>query len=96
MPEETYLGDGLYASFDGWQIVLRAPRAEGDHWVGLEPEVYAALTRFVAGLNPNETSLNLSERDSAAFVGSILDPPEPNDALKRAAAAYKKTQEQPE
>jgi hypothetical protein len=25
-PNETYLGDGLYASFDGWQVKLRAPR----------------------------------------------------------------------
>jgi hypothetical protein len=28
---ETYLGDGLYASFDGWQVKLRAPRDGGDH-----------------------------------------------------------------
>ena len=33
---ETYLGDGLYASFDGWQIRLRAPRDGGDHEVFLE------------------------------------------------------------
>ena len=33
---ETYLGDGLYASFDGWQIKLRAPREGGDHEVFLE------------------------------------------------------------
>jgi hypothetical protein len=33
---ETYLGDGLYASFDGYQIRLRAPREGGDHVVFLE------------------------------------------------------------
>jgi hypothetical protein len=33
---ETYLGDGLYASWDGWQIRLRAPREGGDHEVFLE------------------------------------------------------------
>jgi len=33
---ETYLGDGLYASFDGWQVKLRAPRENGDHEVFLE------------------------------------------------------------
>lgn len=49
-PKETYLGDGLYASFDGFQIILRAPRAEGDHWVALEANVYSALTEFVASL----------------------------------------------
>jgi hypothetical protein len=33
---ETCLGDGLYASFDGYQIRLRAPREGGDHEVFLE------------------------------------------------------------
>jgi hypothetical protein len=33
---ETFLGDGLYVSFDGYQIRLRAPRADGDHEVFLE------------------------------------------------------------
>ena len=46
MEEETYLGDGLYASFDGYQIKLRAPRPDGDHWVALEASVYAALVAF--------------------------------------------------
>jgi len=45
---EVYLGDGLYASFDGWQIMLRAPRLNGDHFVALEPSVYRALENFVA------------------------------------------------
>jgi hypothetical protein len=44
---ETHLGDGLYASFDGYMITLRAPRIGGDHWVGLEPQVYRALVEFV-------------------------------------------------
>jgi hypothetical protein len=46
-PVETYLGDGLYASFDGSQIRLRAPRLEGDHEVFLEPEVLVAFEEFV-------------------------------------------------
>jgi hypothetical protein len=33
---ETYLGDGLFASWDGLQIKLRAPRDGGDHEVYLE------------------------------------------------------------
>jgi hypothetical protein len=44
--EEVYLGDGLYASFDGFMILLRAPRRHEDHWVGLEPEVYEKLVEF--------------------------------------------------
>jgi hypothetical protein len=43
--------DGLYASFDGWQITLRAPRAGGDHWVALEPELYTNLIRFAERIN---------------------------------------------
>jgi hypothetical protein len=43
---ETYLGDGLYASFDGFMITLRAPRENGDDWVGLEPNVFAALVEY--------------------------------------------------
>ena len=31
----------------------------------------------------------LSKADSAAFIGAVLEPPEPNDALKAAAARYK-------
>jgi hypothetical protein len=46
-PVERYLGDGLYASFDGFMITLRAPREHGEHWVGLEPQVFAELLRFV-------------------------------------------------
>lgn len=43
---ETYLGDGLYASFDGFTLTLRAPRENGDHWVGLEPLVFEELLKF--------------------------------------------------
>jgi hypothetical protein len=49
--EETYLGDGLYASFDGFTIWLRAPHEGGDHVVALEPQVYAALEEFVKQLS---------------------------------------------
>ena len=45
---ETYLGDGLYASFDGFQIVLRAPREQGDHVIALEASAYRALADFAA------------------------------------------------
>jgi hypothetical protein len=43
---EAYLGDGLYVSFDGYHFILRAPREGGDHWVGLEPDVFEALLKF--------------------------------------------------
>jgi hypothetical protein len=46
-PDETYLGDGLYASFDGYQFRLRAPREDGDHFVFLDPSVIDAFARYV-------------------------------------------------
>jgi hypothetical protein len=49
MPEinkEIYLGDGLYASWDGFMLKLRAPREDGDHWVGLEPAIYLDFRKF--------------------------------------------------
>jgi hypothetical protein len=49
--DESYLGDGLYAEFDGWQLVLRAARQDGSHWVALEPEVYTNLIRFTEHIN---------------------------------------------
>lgn len=44
--KEIYLGDGLYASFDGYHINLRAPRDNGDHHVGLEPPLFDALLEY--------------------------------------------------
>lgn len=44
---ERYLGDGLYASDDGYNIHLRAPRDGGDHYVSLEPEVLESFFHFV-------------------------------------------------
>ncbi len=40
MDEETYLGDGLYVSWDGEHFRLRAPRArDHNHFVFLDAEV---------------------------------------------------------
>ena len=48
--DETYLGDGVYASHDGFQIWL----AVNDHEnkvVALEPNVISRLFRYVEMLN---------------------------------------------
>ena len=47
MAKEQYLGDGLYASFDGWMLTLRAPREAGDHWVAFEPETMKAFLLYI-------------------------------------------------
>ena len=43
---EKYLGDGVYASFDGYQIWLRTPRHGGIHEIALEPKVFEALLQY--------------------------------------------------
>lgn len=48
---KDYLGDGLYVSFDGWHIVLRVPREDGDHIVALDPDVFNALLRYKARID---------------------------------------------
>lgn len=48
MPEHDrreYLGDGVYASFDGYQIWL-AVNHHDNHVVALEPSVMNALVRY--------------------------------------------------
>jgi hypothetical protein len=47
---EQYLGDGLYASHDGYQIRLRAPRDGGDHEVYLDQSTLQAFLRFLEQL----------------------------------------------
>lgn len=44
--DSCYLGDGLYAEFDGYHIILWAKREEGEHWVGLEPRVFHGLLEY--------------------------------------------------
>lgn len=52
---EVYLGDGLYASFDGYQIALRAPRIDGNSEVFLEPSVVNAFLAYVQQLNASRS-----------------------------------------
>lgn len=47
MNDETYLGDGLYASFDGYQFKLRAPRENGDHVVYFEQYVIGEFMDYI-------------------------------------------------
>ena len=49
-PAEKYLGDGLYASFDGFQVRLRAPRIDGDHEVYLESNVLFSFIEYLKSL----------------------------------------------
>lgn len=43
---DVYLGDGVYAHFDGYQIWVRTKRENGDHFIALEPMVIEALNNY--------------------------------------------------
>jgi len=45
MKNQTYLGDGVYASFDGYQIWLAVNHHENTV-IALEPEVLRALVAY--------------------------------------------------
>ena len=45
MMEECYLGDGVYASYDGYHIVLDL-RAQDASRIALEPSVFDALVAY--------------------------------------------------
>lgn len=43
--KQSYLGDGLYASFDGYQIWLAANHPD-NKTVAIEPQVFAQLMAY--------------------------------------------------
>ena len=47
--ESTYLGDGVYASFDGYQIWLAVNHHE-NNVVALEPSVVTRLIQYIESL----------------------------------------------
>lgn len=50
--EPTYIGDGVYAHFDGYQLWLTTPNQGRLNSIAIEPEVYHALRRYVANSHP--------------------------------------------
>lgn len=53
-PGKTYLGDGLYASFDGFQAVVTAEDGtKATDTIYIEPTVATALARFLRSVGMN-------------------------------------------
>ncbi len=48
MSEPTYLGDGLYATFDGYQFWLIANDPSSSKRVALEPGVFESFLQYAA------------------------------------------------
>lgn len=44
--EPTYLGDGVYASFDGYQMWLHLNDHRSPALIALEPSVYKSLVEY--------------------------------------------------
>lgn len=61
-----YIGDGVYASFDGYQIWLRVGSHEAMPLVALEPSVLEALCKVATDIN--------REHDSFYFKGAVHGP----------------------
>ncbi len=42
-----YIGDGVYVSFDGWQLELTTSGISGENRIYLDPGVYRNLVEYV-------------------------------------------------
>lgn len=60
---DQYLGDGLFASFDGFQIRLWTDRGGEVHEVFIEPKVWMALLQFVEELRSESQNKEPARRD---------------------------------
>lgn len=54
--KKVYLGDAVYADYDGYQIRLTVEYGTGEATaeIYLEPAVYAALVRYAEGLKHDD------------------------------------------
>lgn len=63
-----YIGDGVYASFDGQHIWLMTNRDDGSHVIALDTMVMYALKQYeihlFASLNPPEASASTTNLPS--------------------------------
>lgn len=55
---DEYLGDGVYASFDGYHIWLDLRGQDSTTRIALEPSVLESLSRFNDRLNNTEKADN--------------------------------------
>jgi uncharacterized protein (DUF1778 family) len=67
-------------------LVLRAAELEGR---SLTDFVSAAIVAEACRVIERHQALVLSLADSEAFVEALLNPPQPNEALKAAARSYR-------
>lgn len=47
---ETYLGDGVYAEWDGYYVTLSVDDGTTEQTVHIDPDVWESLRRFVEAI----------------------------------------------
>lgn len=63
--QDVYLGDGVYASFDGFQIWLAVNHHE-NKVVAIEPKVMESLLRYTASVWPTVEHLPAADTEGGA------------------------------
>lgn len=58
---KSYLGDGVYAEFDGFSIWLRAESPDSEFAICLAPDVIVALNRFFAQAKQDSIIMRVKE-----------------------------------
>lgn len=69
------------------RLFERAAEIEG---VTLTDFAISSMQRAAAAVLQEQTTIELSQRNQRAFVDALMNPPEPNQALREAAKAYSK------
>jgi uncharacterized protein (DUF1778 family) len=67
------------------RLFERAAELEG---VTLTDFAISSMQRAASSVVEEHTRIELSERNQRAFVEALVNPPEPNKALREAAKAY--------
>ena len=76
---KTYLGDGVYVGFDGYQIWLITSDGLGEtNRIALDPDTYEALLAYVARLKrATEPGREKGDDDGVEYAGPPTTPRRP-------------------
>ena len=67
------------------RLFERAAEIEG---LTLTDFAISSMQRAAASIVEEYTRIELSQRDQRMFVEAVMNPPEPNEALRKSAKAY--------
>lgn len=60
--DEVYLGDAVYASFDGYQVRLRCEAPAHPNIIYIDPDVFHSLTTFVNSIKEEAAKVNSTNK----------------------------------